>query len=135
MFFTANLDSDKYNETSEKVISYAKRLAGDNNFFTKGSHVVVVKGFYVSLEKDNNTIYGPDSKLLDGKNVSNVEAILISADEKISDEKRIQRIDINDVLTIDHDVILLFTPRKIYVLNFNTKNFGYYERHTAPDVK
>ena len=111
------------NDQSAQVVANAERLAGNNNNFFKGLYGAVVPGFYISHGENDNVVYCRDKTILRFGKANTTEAFII-----ITSENEIRQINLNDALEINHDVVLIFTPAKIYVLNYDTGNYSYYLR-------
>ncbi len=121
-FLTTKSISD--NNQTRQVIANAKRLTGNNSYFFKGLHGAITPGFYVLRGEKDNLVYNSDNMIFRGGKSNVIEAFLIDASEN-----KISKLDINDVLKINHDVVIIFSPNIIYVLNFNSDDYGYYERN------
>ena len=110
------------NETNNKLIEHSKTLSKENQFFWKGIYGFVAPNVYVKKNDEKNSLHDSKELVFQGGNNKLVEAIYIDGTAKI------KKIEIDKAKNMETGILIVFSQRKVFVLNFNEKRFGWYER-------
>lgn len=104
------------------LVERSETLSEENQFFWKGLYGFVVPDVYVKKNDKQNSLHDSKQQIYQGGDNKSVEAF------HIDDKAKFRKITNKEAKGIETGVLIVFTQSKIFVLNFNEKRFGWYER-------
>lgn len=107
---------------NKRIVERAELLSKENVFFWLGHYGMVVPEISAARRIENNYLFRKGDIIFHGSNFKITEAVIIF------DKIKTKKISIEDALKVNTGILVVFTPEKIFVLNFERNEFGWYER-------
>jgi len=109
-------------KSNSSMVDHSKSLSENNQFFWKGLYGFIAPDVYVKKNDERNSFHNSIQQIYQGGDTELVEVV------HIDDKAKFRKVTNKQGESIDTGILIVFTKRKVFVLNFNEKRFGWYER-------